>query len=128
MVEQVKDYLTGREKLLENIKMTALRLPHFPVERREQPDNRAADPQSSATTGSGQEDGEEVKRHPWFASVDWDQVMRRELESPHPHVLPLPQVRIPAHVLISSPLAEHSQSTNDGRYLPNWTYVAEHQV
>ena len=32
--------------------------------------------------GAGKEDAEEVKRHPWFASIDWKVAEERGLEVP----------------------------------------------
>jgi p90 ribosomal S6 kinase len=32
--------------------------------------------------GSGPDDANEIKRHPWFASIDWDKLYKREIETP----------------------------------------------
>jgi len=36
----------------------------------------------SKRLGSTEEDALEIKRHAWFAKIDWDKLMRKEIEAP----------------------------------------------
>lgn len=36
----------------------------------------------SKRLGSTEEDALEIKRHAWFAKIDWDKLMKKEIEAP----------------------------------------------
>jgi serine/threonine protein kinase len=41
--------------------------------------------------GSSEEDANELKRHPWFAKIDWDKLMKKQLEPPFKPVVSSPE-------------------------------------
>eukprot|EP00826_Nyctotherus_ovalis_P014336 TRINITY_DN1398_c0_g1_i9.p1 TRINITY_DN1398_c0_g1~~TRINITY_DN1398_c0_g1_i9.p1 ORF type:complete len:385 (+),score=52.67 TRINITY_DN1398_c0_g1_i9:1148-2302(+) len=44
--------------------------------------------------GAGPGDSEEIKSHPFFASIDWDKALRRELQPPRPYTTPIKKENI----------------------------------
>ena len=41
--------------------------------------------------GSSEDDSNELKRHPWFAKIDWDKLMKKQLEPPFKPVVSGPE-------------------------------------
>lgn len=75
-------YSPNREELLQRIKYEAVKLPNYLSSEalslvegllRKDPERRL---------GSGLEGTNEVKRHRWFAEVDWDLLSKKEYSAP----------------------------------------------
>jgi len=41
--------------------------------------------------GGGPSDAEEVKSHPWFSGINWDDVINKRLKLPKPYIRPVPK-------------------------------------
>lgn len=41
--------------------------------------------------GAGKEDANAIKKHPWFAEIDWELAKARKLKVPPPKIRPLPE-------------------------------------
>ncbi len=54
---------------------------HFSVEAKSLL-QRLLERDPSKRIGSTDEDANEIKRHPWFSKIDWDKLMRKEIEPP----------------------------------------------
>lgn len=39
--------------------------------------------------GAGPEDAEEIKKHPFFKNINWQDVLQRKLKPPKPHIKPI---------------------------------------
>ncbi len=108
----------GREKLFDNIKRGPLQVP------RDMPQDALdlivkllnRDPRTRL--GSGPEDAEEIKRHPFFSGINWDDVRTRKLKLPRPRVKP------PVCDGCSfDGLGEEETGREEGR-MHRWTFVA----
>lgn len=63
-------------------------------------------------------DAEEVKSHPFFAEVDWNEVMKKERNGPL-----LPKNRINPGFVPKFHMKEKPPEESDLRYLSNWTFI-----
>jgi Serine/threonine protein kinase len=75
-------YTTDRDQLFQKIKFGTLKYPPYLSTNakslleglfRKEPEKRL---------GGGPGDAEEIKAHPWFDGVDWDAILRKEVQAP----------------------------------------------
>ena len=68
--------------------------------------------------GAGPGDAEEIKAHPFFDGIDWEQVMARKLKVPKPIVKPITS----DGVTFDSFMTEGTEE--DDNKLNKWTFVS----
>nr|KAJ3412449.1 Serine/threonine kinase [Polyrhizophydium stewartii] len=89
----------------------------------------------SRRLGGGSADADEVKRHPYFANVDWDAILRKELPAPFVPTINDPYdvsnfdkeftAEQPVLTPINSVLGESDQREfADFQYISDWAYQA----
>jgi serine/threonine protein kinase len=67
--------------------------------------------------GSGKEDSTEIKKHPWFKSIDWDLASDRKLTPPKPTLRAIPTTHISPDIF--------SDSTPDTHKIRDWTFIGQ---
>lgn len=68
--------------------------------------------------GGGKNDGEEIRRHPWFRGMDWNVALGRGLKPPKPVVR-----RVAAAGIMSS--ACFFNGKRETNAIEDWTFVAD---
>lgn len=69
--------------------------------------------------GSGEEDAEAIKRHPFFASLDWDQVYKKQLKPP------LPKMKKLIPYLFSEEVLQEATGSGEKEYMDNWSFIVD---
>lgn len=67
--------------------------------------------------GASVYDAEDIKKHAFFDTIDWDAALRRELKPPQPKIKPI----IPTD--ISPSIFEDSDGLEDSEKVPGWSFV-----
>ena len=75
-------YSKKKDELFRNIVSQELKVPFYMSHEVEDLLRKLLDREPSKRIGAGSEDAEEIKRHPWFAGVDWEAVYARKLKVP----------------------------------------------
>ena len=73
---------TNRDQLYYNIKSGPLKLPNFLSEDAKDIIKKLLDRNPKARLGAGDEDAKEIKKHPFFANVDWNDVYNKHIFPP----------------------------------------------
>ncbi len=68
--------------------------------------------------GSGPDDAEEIKREPFFAGLNWDDVYARKLKPPKAMLRPI------LNTELSKRLFEDVCGNGDGRKIERWSFIA----
>lgn len=79
-------FSSNREQLFKNIVDGVLRVPKGMNKVAIELISKLLNRNPVARLGSGPDDAEEIKRHPFFAEIDWNKLMNREYEVPLPQV------------------------------------------
>lgn len=64
-------------------------------------------------------DAEEVKQHRFFAGINWESVLRRELKPPAPEPRSVPEQSIPGHHIFGE-----ADSGDEGNRVTGWTFIS----
>ncbi len=107
-------YSPDKEKLYRNIQTATVRFPVAMSAEAKDLITRLINRTPGKRLGAGPEDGEEIKRHPWFASIDWSVVMARGLRPPRPPQKLVPHSHISPDVFLDSKEADEQK-------VPNWS-------
>lgn len=75
-------YSREREKMFQNIMYSELKFPSYISATARQLLQALFQREPEQRLGGGPRDSEEVKEHPWFATMDWDRLARKELVPP----------------------------------------------
>ena len=87
MIVGVPPYFsTDRQKLFENIQSGPLKIPHTMSENARNLILQLLNRNPQKRLGAGPRDSEEVKEHPFFQGVNWDDVIERKLPVPQPKI------------------------------------------
>jgi len=68
--------------------------------------------------GAGPTDAEEIKKHPWFEGVNWDDVYNRKLSVPKPSIKKIATAGLPASTI------EQKTSDSANSKIDGWSFVA----
>ena len=66
--------------------------------------------------GSGPNDAEDIKSHPFFTGIDWDKVEKREYSMPKPVIQDIKYQEFRASIF-----AENQEEVNQN--IPGWSFV-----
>lgn len=66
-------------------------------------------------------DAEEVKEHRYFAGINWDSVLRRELRPP----MPMKPILMPAYIPLEKIYGDLSKIRDSSNSVPGWTFVSD---
>jgi len=78
-----------REKLFENIKCGPLQVPSDMSSEALDLIVNLLNRDPTRRLGSGPSDSEEIKSHPFFKSINWEDAMQRKLKPPKPFIKPV---------------------------------------
>ena len=53
--------------------------------------------------GAGKNDSEQIKKHPWFSSIDWQLAKERGLNMPKPEILEIEEDHISPNIFGEAP-------------------------
>lgn len=72
--------------------------------------------------GAGPTDAEEIKKHPFFDSIDWDKVIEKTYEVPRPQVRQIMKQNINPSIFedIPADFGHDGEGTNN---IPGWSFV-----
>ncbi|OMJ76639.1 hypothetical protein SteCoe_23941 [Stentor coeruleus] len=109
----------NRDQLYQNIQSGKLKLPaSLAVETKNLlKDLMQRDPNKRLGT---KKDAEEVKEHRYFAGINWDMVLRRELKPP----MPIKPILMPAYIPLENVYGDMSKSRDTTNSVPGWTFVS----
>ena len=89
-------YSNNKEQLYENIKKGPLKLPNFLSEEARMLIISLLDRNPHKRLGAGPRGAADIKRHIFFAKLDWQQAERRELPVPPPYLKKFTPQEVPA--------------------------------
>ena len=110
-------YSTNREQLFRNIQLAPLKLPYTLSSEAKSLIVGLLNRNPLKRLGSGKGDAEEIKRHPWFKSIDWEVALKKGLNPPKPILRVIPSTRMSTDIFIDK--------EEDKKKIPNWTVVGE---
>ncbi len=70
--------------------------------------------------GSGRGDADEIKAHPWFKGINWDDVLKRKLRPPKPQTKQHIMAKVAANVFTDSAPQENRIS--------NWDFKSKNVI
>lgn len=112
-------YFTNNRKILfENIKKGPLKLPMFLSNEICDLIMKLLQRTPQKRLGAGKGDADEVKKHPWFAKINWNETLKRGLKPPKPKIKPIPQVHLSTDFT--------PDTSSKGNHLKGWVYIAKH--
>jgi hypothetical protein len=62
-------------------------------------------------------DGADIKKHPWFKGINWDEVYQRKLKPP------LPEKKMPKLNNAINTKIEDNISNDDRNRIPDWSFI-----
>jgi serine/threonine protein kinase len=85
-------YFSGnKDQLFKNIKSAPLKLPRILSPELKNLFVQLLTRNPQKRLGGGPLDAEEVKSHPWFSDINWDDVINKKLKPPKPYIKPIPK-------------------------------------
>lgn len=115
-------YTPNREELFKKIKFYTLRYPDFLSENAKNLLDGLFQKDPEKRLGGGARDAEEIKAHPWFAQVDWNAYLRKEIKAPF-----VPIIKTEMDVsnfdteFTEAPIGSYGDSAS-GQTYPGWSY------
>lgn len=91
---QIPYYDKSRLQLFKNIKEAQLILPEGLSESAKDLLTLLLKRDPHSRLGAGKEDANEIKAHPWFEGIDWNEALRRKLKPPKPILKPILEMRL----------------------------------
>ncbi len=100
-------FSNNREKLFKNIESAPLKLPLYLSHEVSNLIVALLNRNPNKRLGSGKEDANEIKKHPWFKGVDWAVAAKRGLNPPKPEVKSVPEGHISSEIFMDRAKGEH---------------------
>jgi len=114
VVGQPPYFTNNREQLFKNIQTAPLKLPMFLSADLKNLLIALLNRNPQKRLGAGKIDADEIKAHPWFKGMNWDDVLKRKLKPPKPHIKPLPTNKVLTDVFF--------EAGKDNNKLPGWNF------
>jgi serine/threonine protein kinase len=108
-------YCSNKEQLFKNIKTAPLKVPLALSEPAKTLLVGLLTRNPTKRLGAGQDDASEIKRHPWFASIDWELTLKRGLRPPKPSPKKVPTTQLSPDLF--------TRQTKDTKKLQGWTFI-----
>ena len=119
VVGQPPYFTTNRDQLFKNIQTAPLKLPMYLSADIKNLLIALLNRNPQKRLGSGKGDADEIKKHPWFKNINWDDAIKRKLKPPKPHVKPIIPVKIPMEIFTEN-------SAKDENRLEGWSFGTKH--
>ncbi|CAD8054131.1 unnamed protein product [Paramecium sonneborni] len=111
-------YSHNREELFENIKNKQLKFPQNNLSKEALSFIQQLLERNPSKRLGAKKDSEEVKAHPWFQGINWDDVMNKKLP------VPMPSIMNQANQTIQVNFEEDSQ-IQQKKAIDNWTFISD---
>lgn len=105
----------NREKLFKNIQCAALKIPSYLSADGKNLIISLLNRNPAKRLGSGKGDANEIKKHPWFNKIDWNDANNRKLKPPKPQIKQFPKSKICAELFLDD--------SKDENPVPDWAFV-----
>jgi len=69
--------------------------------------------------GSGPGDSEEIKEHPFFKSINWEDALKRKLKPPKPYIRPIVETGV------SFDIFKDNEPEDESSRMNRWTFIAK---
>lgn len=113
-------FSSNREELFENIKKAQLKLPRSLSEEAKHLITHLLKRDPAKRLGA-QNDAADIKTHPWFKDINWDDALQRKLQPPAPEKKPLKLNGMANHKL-------EEQTANMRNYIQGWSFINREDV
>ena len=70
--------------------------------------------------GAGPGDSEEIKEHPFFKTINWDDALLRKLKPPKPHIRPVVETGVSFDIFKDQEPVEDEQNR-----MNRWTFISK---
>ena len=70
--------------------------------------------------GAGKSDADEIKKHPWFKCINWQDAYNRKLKPPKPHIKDLKHSVLPADLFV--------ETSVDNNPISGWAYKSKDAI
>ncbi len=108
-------YSSNKDQLFKNIQSAPLKLPYTLSAEAKSLIVGLLNRNPTKRLGSGPGDGEEIKKHPWFKTMDWDVAMNRGLKPMRPLIKPIPNTTLSSDIF--------ADKGEDLHKIANWTII-----
>ena len=112
-------YSSDREEYLKNVKGGLLKIPRSLSNEGKDLVICLLKRDPTKRLGSGPEGSENIKKHPWFKSIDWDFAMKRGLDLPKPVLKPIVPSKIDPELF--------AETGKKYKKVQNWTIMNEEE-
>ena len=107
----------SREKLFENIRKGPLQVPSDMSEEALDLIVKLLNRDPNRRLGSGPGDSEEIKKHVFFKSINWENVLQRKLKPPKPHLKPIVETGVTFDIY------KEANIPNEDK-MKRWTFIS----
>ncbi len=70
--------------------------------------------------GAGKIDADEIKAHPWFKDINWEDAINKKLKPPKPLIKPRPTAKVTANVF--------ADNVREENRLSDWDFKSKHNI
>ena len=107
---------SNRKKLFDNICYGKLNIPYGVSPNAIDLIVKLLDRNPKKRLGAGPGDAEELKTHPFFATINWEDVLQKKLDMPKPLIKPIVEVQM---------MFKAGQDVGDEKYkrMGNWSFI-----
>jgi len=109
-----------REKLFENIKGGPLQVPSDMSSDALDLIVKLLNRDPKQRLGAGPGDAEEIKVHPFFKSVNWDDAIKRKLKLPKPRIRPIVPAKLSFDIF-----KDTEWDNNNQERMNRWTFISK---
>jgi len=109
-----------REQLFKNIQAAPLKLPVFLSTEVKQLIIALLNRNPKKRLGAGKSDADEIKKHPWFKSINWQDVLEMKLKPPKPFIKELKPASFPEDFFVETSVDHHR--------VDGWSYKSKNAL
>ncbi|KAL4429957.1 hypothetical protein ABPG74_000323 [Tetrahymena malaccensis] len=113
----------NREDLFNNIQNAPLNLPSYLSQEAKSLLTALLERNPEMRLGCGRNDANEIKNHPFFKSIDWDQVYERKIKAPEVQLLQLQLNNYNSEQFIETLIGNNVDISRE-KYIQGWSFVA----
>jgi serine/threonine protein kinase len=110
----------NREQLYQNIQTGKLKLPSCLAAETKSLLKELMQRDQTKRLGA-RRDAEEVKEHRYFAGINWDSVLRRELKPP----MPIKPILMPVYIPLEKIYGDLNKIRDSFNSVPGWTFISD---
>ena len=119
MIAISNSFIIARQKLFENIKRGPLQVPSDMSKEALDLIVKLLNRDPKKRLGAGPGDAEEIKEHPFFNTINWEEALERKLKPPKPYIKPI--IETGGKFEAFSELEEDT----DQNKMQKWTFISK---